>query len=197
MSEVHIRINKRFFERTIWILLIIAIVLFFVLRSGPTVDTEQVETLQQQVSNLTQTNQDLTTEVAVLQTQLNETQQELEEAQAVPEPEPEPEPEEPALSGELDISYDAQVSDGRLEAFIIAVNNGLEEDQSLEAQVNWVGGDLSQVVQYDEVFVRSGRNGQMVIDSLPSNPGEDVDTIRVLIRDDDENVIDQDTVRVL
>ena len=197
MSEVHIRINKRFFERVIWVLVIIGIITFFLLTSPSTVDTQQVDSLQSQVDNLTATNEQLTTQLATLQAEVETLEEDLEEANSQPEPEPEPQEEEQQLSGNLDISYDAQVSDGRLNAFIIAVSNGLEFDQTLTARVNWVGGDLSQVVQHGEVFVRSGRNGQIIIDSLPSNPGSNTDSIRVLIRDADDRVVDQQTIRVL
>lgn len=198
MSELQIRINKRTLERALALLIIIVLAVLLVNQSGGEVNTEELESLQAQVANLTAQNEALTSEVSTLETQLSNAQEEistLEETDPEPAPEPETDPE-PELSGELSFNYEASTNDGALNAFAIEIQNGLENSQELSLRVSWQGGDLSEVYRLRDAVVGSGESETIIIDDLPSNPGEGVDTIRVVVRDAEDALIEQEYVEV-
>jgi regulator of replication initiation timing len=200
MSEVHIRINKRALERTVYWLIIIAlaITLFVQQPTEPAVDSEQLTILEQEVANLTAQNQDLQTQVTSLQetnADLIDEKEVLEQEQASA-PEPEPESTEPELSGELDISYDAVVSDNKLQRVVVAISNGLESNEMLTIRTNWNGGDLSNVVKTREVLVRSGNSETVLIEDLISNVPDGIDDIKIVIEDADGNILVEDWIEV-
>ena len=198
MSELQIRINKRTLERALALIIIIVLAVLLINQSGGETNTEELEELQAQVANLTAQNEALTNEVNALQTSLNNAQEEI-NAQEEPESEVESQPEaqpEPELSGELAFTYDASTSSGSLNAFTIVIDNGLDRIQELNVRVNWQGGDLNQVYRTRDVIVRSGERETIVINDLPSNPGPGIDTIRLVIRDADGVLVEQEHVQV-
>lgn len=194
MSEMHIRINKRTFERVLFSLVIIGLLLVIFLQPPGAVNEEEVASLQEQVTSLTQQTTALEEELASTKEELAQAQ----EANIQSEPEtttPEPEPE-PELSGELTFEYDWSTTGGSLNAFIVEIDNGLDRNRELTVRVNWQGGDLEQVVRTNNVFVRSGEQETIIIDDLPSNPGSSIDSLRVVIRDE-LGTVESDIIRVL
>ncbi|MFT4249746.1 MAG: hypothetical protein ACMXYD_00050 [Candidatus Woesearchaeota archaeon] len=196
MSEVHIRINKRFVERTFFLLVIIGLVVALVLFEPSVVESaDELASLQEQVQTLQAENTALQAQLTILQEQAEAAQEEPEEV--VVKEEVQEEPEE-VLSGVLDISYDYTASGGALQAFIVRIDNGLDNGQELTVRINWQGSLYQNVPdKVHEVFVQSGSLRNIIEDSLPSRPGDGIDTIRVSVRDANGNLVDQDTIRVL
>lgn len=199
MSEVNIRINKRVFERVIFSVIIIGLLVFMFLQPAGEVDTEQVSDLEQQVSVLEQQNENLSSQISSLQEQLSTAQQELEvvEQEEITEPAPAPEPVEPALSGELNFSFDASTSSGELNAFTVSVDNGLDDDQFLEVRVQWQGGLFADIPpRTQEIVVDTGESEVLVFEDITKNPGEESDTLRIEIRDQNDDVIETEFYEV-
>ena len=196
MSEVHIRINKRFLERAVFVLIIIALAVALFLQPAGEVTSEELASVQEQVDALSAQNQNLTEQLETTQQELVAAREELEtqEEEEVVEEETSQEPE---LSGQLSFSYDWSTTGGTLNAFIVEVDNGLEQNTELEVRVKWQGGVWEQVnPTLKEVFVRSGEQANVIFDELASNPGDGIDTLRVTVHQDG-SLVEQDHIRVL
>ena len=199
MSELQIRINKRTLERALALVIIIVLAVLLINQSGGEVNSEELDELQAQVANLTAQNEALTNQVSTLQASLNNAQEELsalEEPESEVESQPEAQPE-PELSGVLTFDYDYSTSGGQLNAFTVEINNGLETNRALEVRVNWQGGVWGDVPpKIHDVLVRSGEREIVLVDDLARNPGSGVDTVRVVVRDEDGSVVEQEHVRI-
>lgn len=206
MSEVHIRINKQAFERTIFVLIIIGLAIFAFTNAGSStdVDPEQITSLEEQVQNLTSQNTQLVEQLSELQTtnsglqdEVDSLQEQLEQQEEQEQTAVEPETQEPQLSGELDISYDASIDENRLNRVVVAARNGLESTQRLEIGVKWNG--VNYPLKTQDITVQSGDFEQVIFEGdtgLGTYIPPDVSSIKVTVTDDDEELVVEDWIDV-
>lgn len=216
MGEMHIRINKRVFERTLFIIIILALLVALFLQynkeatASPDVDVSALETQIQDLQNERDTLQaqldaqkDAETLEAEAEAERNEALgEELEETETEVT---EPEPVEEELSGEISVSWTVRSEDDMLDYVRINVENGLEKTQALDYLLYWDSLDENVVKREGDFVVKSGdayaevfiRDGVWDGDSLPrTHTTVDSDELVLEIRNEDGDLIDKLTSNV-
>ena len=197
MSELHIRINKRTFERILFTVIILVLGALLLFQQPASVDTEQVQQLRDELSSLNDTNADLRAQVASLQEQVqaleaqNQNLTEQQEQAPAEQEQASQEPEEPALSGEVAVDWSVTMNDNALDYVTIVLDNGLESTQELTYELVWNDATYrsNNVNARDTVIVSSGERETVVVDDYISNPGEDIDTLLLEVSDEDGEYI--------
>lgn len=204
MSEMEIRINTRTLERTVYILIILALAVVLVFRwnaVAPLQADVDVTELESQIETLTASNEELQATIDDLEREAElvaeaEAERESATGSETPAPEPEPEPEaEETLSGELLFDWDIDMDGDQLEAVQFSVDNGLDRSQEIEYKLYWAGFYEDTVFVSDDIVVRSGDSETIVVlrstDSFTRNPPSGTDELTLDLRDSDGDLLER------
>jgi len=184
MSEVHIRINKRVVERSIFLVIIVVLaVLLFLRTPAPVVDTAQLDNLQAE-------NAALLAQVATLQDQIDilEKEPEVQEVeQTAPEPETPATNPEPQLSGDIQVNWSIRMNQNSFERATIVLENGRDRSEDVTYVVYWNNFFQDTVNVQASVFLASGATRTIQIPGgdggLTANPPPATDTLVLRVTD--------------
>ncbi len=207
MSDIQIRINAHTFERTVYILIIIALGLYIFLRP-PTAAPQHtssvnVSALQQQISQLTAQNKNLTKE-------LNASQQAVKTAQAATQSATQAASSttntssaasttNPFLSGRISAGWVVttdSVNSQKLQNVQISITNGLKDAQELTYKVYWAGFYPNTADVSDTVNLGSGKQFMTYVmtngtGGFPNDPPSNITTLMFEIRNRNGTLVDQ------
>lgn len=198
MAETVIRINKRAVERTVWILIIIALAVLLMLKwdAAPADNSEQLESLQAQIDSLNESNVDLQAQLEATQAALEEAKEAAEQVEEPADNETEEETEEgPQLSGIIEATWQVEMDGDSLERVIATFTNGRDTSERISYRLYWDGYDKDSIRILDSFVIRSGDIETLQIyphetESLVSTPESSIDTLVLEITDNDDELID-------
>ena len=198
MSELHIRINKRWVERSIFLVIIAVLAVLLLLQPAGEVDSSELDALQEQVDTLSAQNQALEEQVDTLESDLEAAEQETAEQEVEETTETEEEEVvEETLSGEVEVTLEprATTEGDRLDYATVVIENGLETSQELTYRLHWRGVSTNQVPPFrDTITLSSGETYTLVVqggDDISSFPPENDDYLRLTVTDSSDSSVAQ------
>lgn len=190
MSEVHIRINKRFFERTIFVLIILGLVaaLFF---QTPTVQegvsVEEHAQVQQELASAQEEITALQAEILLLQEEANSAEEETTPQEPVTEP-------ETTVSGTVSVSWTVQSVDNRFTSAVTTFRNERTHTEEFTYRLTWRGFEENTVFHTGTIVVPSGEQRPVTFTggekTILSDPPDTVHTLSLRITDSSGNLVD-------